>query len=102
MRDEYIKAPMRTLAKAAGISLGSVQQALQDLDHRGYLAGGVTGRTRLRRRDDLITQWTVALLPSPETRHAIGPATAATGLAREIKFARSNRSRLYNRFDHVW
>ena len=77
VRDEYIKAPMRTLAKAAGISLGSVQQALQDLDHRGYLAGGVTGRTRLRRRDDLITQWTAAfanrLLPSLETRHAIGP-----------------------------
>ena len=68
---------MRTLARATGISLGSVQQALQDLDHRGYLTDGVTGRTRLRRRDDLITQWTAAfanrLLPSLETRHAIGP-----------------------------
>lgn len=65
MRDEYIKAPMRTLAKAAGTSLGSVQQALQDLDHRGYQADGVTSRTRLRRRDDLIRATSTTIYGRP-------------------------------------
>ena len=76
--DEYATASMRTLAEAANMSLGAVQQAMRDLGHRDYLDGPPPNRTGLRHRDDLITQWTMAftnrLLPTLATRHVTGPA----------------------------
>ncbi len=75
--DDYVTAPMRTLAETANMSLGAVQQAMRDLDHRGYLDGPPANRTGLRHRDDLIAQWTMAfanrLLPALATRHVTGP-----------------------------
>lgn len=77
VRDDLVSAPLRTLAEAATISLGATQQAIKDLNNRGYLDAG-PARTEIRRREDLITEWTGAfvnrLLPSLQARLTTGPA----------------------------
>lgn len=78
VRPDLITAPMRLLANASLASLGSTQQALRSLAQLGYLDWGIRGRSSLRRREQLITEWVSAfahrLLPKLETREAAGPS----------------------------
>lgn len=52
-----VSAGLRTIAARSGVSIGVVQQVLNDLDARHYLRHGGTS---LNRVDELLDQWTAA------------------------------------------
>ncbi len=56
-RPNLAGAPYRHIAGAAGVSLGSVSDALADLDAQGYLAPEMPGPRRLLAPDRLREEW---------------------------------------------
>jgi hypothetical protein len=59
---DYLRAPYRAVAKAAGVALGVVGRVLADLADQGYIVGG-TGKWRFVEPERLFDQW-VALYPA--------------------------------------
>lgn len=55
---ELTDAPLRTLAHAAGVSLGQAQETLVQLNDAGYLED--YGHRRLRRGEELLDRWSLA------------------------------------------
>jgi hypothetical protein len=55
---ERIDAPYRDIAQAAGVALGAVGGAFQDLNARGFATGGTkAGKRRLLERRRLLEEW---------------------------------------------
>lgn len=90
VRSELISSPLREIAAAARVSLGSAHATLANLDERGFLAGGVKGRKRLVRMEPLVSEWVAGfvsrLLPSLQSRQFTGPdPTEMRTLAMEVQ-----------------
>lgn len=59
-RPELINAPFKEIAAHAGVSLGTANNALDDLEQRGYLINkGSAGRRILLERRRLVDEWTI-------------------------------------------
>jgi hypothetical protein len=54
------EAPLRAIAEAAKVSLGSAQSAVSSLQESGYLTDPSQGRRRLRRTRSLMDRWVEA------------------------------------------
>lgn len=74
---EFVSAPVRVIARASGVSLGSAQTAIRALDARGHLVGGGKGRHDLRRVEELTNHWLIGfqnqLLPKLQESAFVGP-----------------------------
>lgn len=85
---EFISAPFRVIARASGVSLGSVAATIADLEKRGYLIASKRGRPLiLQHQAQLLEEWLLEyplrLRPkltcwrfaiAPETWRSIQPA----------------------------
>ena len=57
---EMVAAPFREIASKAGVSLGAVSNAVEDLAKRGYvIAGGAARRRQLLEPNRLLDEWTL-------------------------------------------
>lgn len=77
-REDFVERPVREIATAAKVSLGTAHHALTDLGDQRFLAGGLDKRSGLRNHERLLTQWVATfasrLLPSLRSRHLSGPS----------------------------
>ncbi|WP_158522687.1 type IV toxin-antitoxin system AbiEi family antitoxin [Tessaracoccus aquimaris] len=90
VRSDLTSAPLREIAAAAKVSLGSAHTTLANLDDRGFLAGGVKDRAGLVRMEPLVSEWVAGfvsrLLPSLRSRQFAGPDPRnMRTLAKEIR-----------------
>lgn len=76
MNPDLLNEPVRTLADAAGVSIGAVSNALRDLDRDGYIRVARSGRFLLKSQQ-LARRWVELyagiLKPKLRTRVCLGP-----------------------------
>lgn len=59
-RKDLAKRPLREIAAAAGVALGTVNNVLKDLKQKGYLIDMGRGGRHLINKDELFRKWAVA------------------------------------------
>ncbi|UJW35441.1 hypothetical protein L3Q67_17620 [Saccharothrix sp. AJ9571] len=85
---EMASEPLRALARASGVSLGTAQMAVDELATAGYLYEGADGR-RLTRGGELLNRWSEAY------SIALGPALALGEFsAEDLSWWRNSESEL--------